>query len=166
MRDNQPILLPNQVFFFFNSIFSTWKNGCFPRSRCSCTKWSSYNLIFYYQGPLLHFPHTILPRGSNGESFFFQDHMGKESEDHMSTGKTEDYIGNGPCWTQRSTIPLTCQTAQDGRKYFTFYAEQSISILEYTHAYWSQFIVYKYIRGLIKFTIILLVSTQLVFISL
>ena len=49
---------------------------------------------------LLHFPHIILLRGSYGESFFFEDHMGKESEDHMGTVEMEDYMGKGPCLCQ------------------------------------------------------------------
>ena len=45
---------------------------------------------------LLYFPHTILLRVVYGESFFFEDHMGKESEDHMGIVPVEDYVEKGP----------------------------------------------------------------------
>ena len=31
-----------------------------------------------------------------GKVFFFKDHMGKESEDHIGTVSVEDYMWKGP----------------------------------------------------------------------
>ena len=97
-RDRDTHFVFNFIYFFIllNNIcwrckFSEYLDGNKTKQTLAepTDKIPTYNALLY-------FPHTILLRGVYGESFFFEDHMGKESEDHMGTVPVEDYMGKGP----------------------------------------------------------------------